>query len=741
MKNTTIYVFLFFLTGCAWELPERKGVQTCTIKPSIKIDKTAGNKLSFAVSLTSTDEVVSASYAISGPSNPTSTSPSGTTYSSQVTVTTGGTYNIEAKVTDKCGTTYAVTGSLSTDGCVTPTADLKINANADVKLTTITLENSTDVKILNWKVNGAAVTNTNSNSTILSYPFERGKSYDILASYTDNCAKNGESKVTYTTGSCSPPTTVTVSQSSTSPVELTAKLEGGNSADVRGDGVKWEISPVDGSVKSSDNSAVVFTGLKAGTAYTITAKFSTICGVAQAPNGSTTTSAPAVLDKTVWSIIGSSNDDGVADMEVDASGNVYIVGVIASAQMNFGNGKTLIKKNGGNDIFVAKFDSKGDCVWVNSGGSAGNDEVNSLVVNSSGEVFLVGSIRGASSFEGTVSTPLYGVKDIVVAKCNANGNWGWAIVRGGSQEDTGKDIQFVQTTQGVAKLGVIGELRGSGTFGFPGRAFTTIKDVDIFLTYVDFDGSNNAPVIWISDGVQETSAFAVSSDQKTVFLAGKFIQTFNFTDPNYAGKALSGVANQWDAFIYNWNPVNTGTEWTAQAKGLRRAEGISICRGPDNALYTAGILDGTMNGGANNSSVGCFWAKYDISKGSANDKTGAIQWSKSSGASSESYGKITYGDALVYAGQFQNTANLGISGSQIRSNGGTDYFMVVIDPGNGNITKQFYGGGSGNDGISKAISRNGFIYATGSFTGSQNINGVNLTNTSGVRNIFIAKIK
>ena len=70
---------------------------------------------------------------------------------------------------------------------------------------------------------------------------------------------------------------------------------------------------------------------------------------------------------------GVENDAG-RGVTVDDTGNAYVTGDYrGTAAVDFGNGSILPGTLGGSDIFVAKYNPSGNCVWVKSMGGTGDD--------------------------------------------------------------------------------------------------------------------------------------------------------------------------------------------------------------------------------------------------------------------------------------------------------------------------------------------------------------------------------
>lgn len=82
---------------------------------------------------------------------------------------------------------------------------------------------------------------------------------------------------------------------------------------------------------------------------------------------------------------GGSGNDYTVDMKIK-NGFLYVTGTFTSHQINWDG--TILTNSGGKDIFIAKLDTLGNTVWVQSFGGSGDDDVQQLEINSNGAMAL-----------------------------------------------------------------------------------------------------------------------------------------------------------------------------------------------------------------------------------------------------------------------------------------------------------------------------------------------------------------
>jgi hypothetical protein len=118
----------------------------------------------------------------------------------------------------------------------------------------------------------------------------------------------------------------------------------------------------------------------------------------------------------VWAkSAGSTGDDFVNSIALDALGNPYVTGYFNSSTLSFGS--TTLTNVGSNNIFLAKYDVNGNVVWAKSSGGTDNDFASSVVVDPSGNVCVSGYFNSPSiTFNSTTLTNA-GVYNIFIAKC------------------------------------------------------------------------------------------------------------------------------------------------------------------------------------------------------------------------------------------------------------------------------------------------------------------------------------
>ena len=116
--------------------------------------------------------------------------------------------------------------------------------------------------------------------------------------------------------------------------------------------------------------------------------------------------------------LGGTGTDVGQDVAIDSSDNIVIAGYTASDGA------------GGNDVFIAKYNSSGVLQWDRTLGGTGSDVGQSVAIDSSDNIV----IAGYTNSDGA------GSNDILIAKYNSSGVLQWDRTLGGTGNDLGYEV-------------------------------------------------------------------------------------------------------------------------------------------------------------------------------------------------------------------------------------------------------------------------------------------------------------
>src|SRR6267378_3925020 len=145
------------------------------------------------------------------------------------------------------------------------------------------------------------------------------------------------------------------------------------------------------------------------------------------------------VGNVVWAkSVGGSTYDEALGIVTDDSGNCYVTGGFKSPAITFG--RSTLTNNGGDDIFVAKFDGNGNVIWAKSAGGADDEDGQGIAVDRLGNSYITGFFYSSQLTIGSTTLTCSGSDDIFIAKYDAGGNVVWAQSAGDSGDDYGSSI-------------------------------------------------------------------------------------------------------------------------------------------------------------------------------------------------------------------------------------------------------------------------------------------------------------
>lgn len=243
--------------------------------------------------------------------------------------------------------------------------------------------------------------------------------------------------------------------------------------------------------------------------------------------------------------------DGERDnrIAIDTTGNVYVTGGFRGTKTF---GPVSSTSFGGRDIFVLKFDSSGNQLWLKTNGSVLDDRGNSVTVDIEQDVYITGEFRDRVVF-GTDTVNNNGGpdgRDIFVAKMRKeDGSWVWAK-KAGSNKGSERGNRIAANKQDL--VFVTGQFRGDGAFGAADTLWNPSDSVQIYVAAIDTAGKWQWAVQAGSTIEDRGNGIAVD-DNCSIYTSGYFelTATFGTTNVTSTGKKEIYVAKIPSACVYN----------------------------------------------------------------------------------------------------------------------------------------------------------------------------------------------
>ncbi len=311
--------------------------------------------------------------------------------------------------------------------------------------------------------------------------------------------------------------------------------------------------------------------------------------------------------------IGSAATDIGNGIALDSSGNIYVTGYTSGDLGGTGNA-------GGNDIFVAKFNSFGTNLWTVQHGTSGSDEGQDIALDSSGNIYVTGSTAG--NLDGNTTA---GSIDIFIMKLDNDGNWQWTKQPGTSLTDNGYGI----TVDSSGNVYVTGSAGGE----LDGEPY--IDKGDAFITKYN------------SSGVRQwTKVFGTAEGDLGYSIAMM---------PGNASVCMTGIFNaaSWgdgDLGIYTCDADGTAVTEFAYLDEASTTWGIDIAVDDYSNIYVTGFTAVSLDGNPYYGYLDILAVKYNPS--------GQRLWSRINGTVD---GEVGYGIGVdefgnVYVAGFAQTA-------------------------------------------------------------------------------------
>ncbi len=189
-------------------------------------------------------------------------------------------------------------------------------------------------------------------------------------------------------------------------------------------------------------------------------------------------------------------------ISINNTNDIWISGSYTSTYLDFDI--DVLMNSGSDDIFVAKYDSSGNFLWVKGAAGTGSDISNAIVATNSGDAYVTGYFSSPSIIFGNDTLFNYGNRDFFLVKYDNDGNVVWAKHAGGSGMDWGYGL----TLDSSGNVYVAG-YSASATMTFDSLVLTgSISPANLFIAKYDTSGN----VLWVKKYSNGVSPYSIVLD-------------------------------------------------------------------------------------------------------------------------------------------------------------------------------------------------------------------------------------
>jgi hypothetical protein len=408
----------------------------------------------------------------------------------------------------------------------------------------------------------------------------------------------------------------------------------------------------------------------------------------------------------------------------DKSGNMIVVGAF-SGSLNLGT--TTLNSAGGDDVFIAKFNTGGQLMWAKSFGDGNVQTTSGIGTDTAGNIYVTGNFKGSINFGGgALSAAGVLFVDVFLVKLTPDGNHVW------SQKFGDENVQNARGVAVDAGGNVIVAGYFQNTINFGGSALTSAGLDDIFLAKFNTDGMHQ----WsrrFGDAGEDQRARAVAIDGTgNVYIAGETAGTLDL-----GGGGMTATTNT-SAFAAKLDSLGNAT-WLKLSGGDAgsKAIGNAIAVGPNGDVAVAGSFSGMFDlGGTSVSNAGVDDAFVTLFSAA-----GAHTYTKSFGDSELQTATgvvVAPNGELIVTGNFSGSIDLE-TGMPTTSAGALDGFVARLDSKGCPAWLRTYAGAGVQ--LTEAIALDpttGGVALTGSFNGSADF-GTGMTMASG-SDVFLVSV-
>ena len=289
------------------------------------------------------------------------------------------------------------------------------------------------------------------------------------------------------------------------------------------------------------------------------------------------------------SYLGGSAGDVAYGIAVDSSGDAYVTGSTVSPNFPTTSGGVQTTPGGASDVFVSKFNPSGSGLLfsIYLGGN-GADTASAILLDSSGDIYLVGSTSSTNfpTTTGALQTTYGGNGDAFLTELKPDGSaLVYSTYLGGSQADNA-------TALALDSAGDVFLTGSTQSHDFPTMNPLQLGNdgvSNVFVSEVNPTGTALVYSTYLGGSSSDYGTSIALDGSGNVYISGYTYST-DFPTQNAFQSVLAGGS---DAFITELTPGNTGLVFSTFLGGNSIDRVFSMSLDPSGSIYLAGDTQST----------------------------------------------------------------------------------------------------------------------------------------------------
>jgi hypothetical protein len=425
------------------------------------------------------------------------------------------------------------------------------------------------------------------------------------------------------------------------------------------------------------------------------------------------TARPLVIDPVLSysTYLGNDTDNDVNAIAIDSSGNVYLTGTIRPAL-------------GNEHVFVAKLNASGALIYFTHYGGNGGDFGGHIAVDSSGNAYVTGTTTSTDFPTANPFQPAFGggSTDTFVTKFNSSGSaMFYSTYLGGTSSDSDGGI-VVDSSGNAYVMGYTTSINfptanpfdatyGGGLCG--GFPFPSYPCRDVFVTKFNPSGSALVYSTYLGGSSDDVGTGGIAVDPSgNVYMTG-YTQSTNFPTANPLQPAYAGST---DAFVTKFNSSASALVYSTYLGGSKDEIGYGIAVDSSGNAYVTGYTN-SNNFPTANPVQPAKASGSDAFVTKVNPVGSALLYSSYHGGSDSDHGTgiaVDSSGSAYVTGHTTSTDFPLANPLQPAHGGGYDVLVTKFNPSGSVLLYSSYLGGSGSDqGRGIAVDSSNNVYVTG----------------------------